>query len=263
VGGGFFGISGSTSVALSLEHFRSDGTRVATAAVQISEGPFWVGMGLVRLGATGTVAALLRGAFQDQGRVVLVDLTTGRARTIDLDNFSPLRSSNPNAMVTYQRAGVPGLAVNENQARRVLVIDPSTGTADSLDEGAVGSMHYHGLGYDPITGRFLVTDASSNVIWVRGERERGWSHLSAHPETAAPYAIAPFLRGGLLAAGWMAVSGTELTTEVSLVDPHAPRSLPGRLRIGVGPVASFQADSAGRLFAVLPWAGQIVRLDPR
>jgi hypothetical protein len=258
--GGFLGITGSPTVTLTLQRFLSDGTRVATSSIALTDAG-WLPVELVQLGSSSTVAALVR-TFEGAARVVLIDLSTARTRTIELTSLTQAETADPYAMVTYEHAGRTFIAVNDNQSSRVLLIDPSSGRAEALVQEQ--PMHFHSLGYDPVTGRFLVGDAGQQAIWARSQQESGWSHLNPHPELARPSAMAPYGQPGLLVAGWLSIgSDGSQTAEVSLIDPHAPRSLPGRLRVGIGPVASFRPDASGRLFAVLPWAGQILRLDPR
>jgi hypothetical protein len=258
--GGFFGISGSPTSTLTFERFRPDGTRVATAALALPHSSDRAAMNLLPLGRTGTVAALLRSVTSNQASIVLIEPAAGRVRELDLSVLTRVPLQDAYAMVVYARDGAPWLAVTDNMNDRVLMIDPAGQQGASID---APMMHVHGLGYDAGTGRFLVADASAHTIWVRSDHEPSWAHLTAHPESALPWALEPLESGGLLAAGWMEVESNQLTAAVSLVDPRAPRSLAGRVRIGTGPVASIRSDAQGRLFAVLSWAGQIVRLDPR
>lgn len=67
----------------------------------------------------------------------------------------------------------------------------------------------------------------------------------------------------LVVAGVSPAAAGTYDAVVTLFDTRAARFLPGTWTIGRGAVTRMITDASGRVWALLPWAGEVVRLTPR
>lgn len=80
------------------------------------------------------------------------------------------------------------------------------------------------------------------------------------PTSAQAWPAAPDV---LLVAGVSPGAAGDYDAVVTLFDTRTARFLPGTWTIGRGAVTRMIVDGSGRVWALLPWAGELVRLTPR
>jgi hypothetical protein len=268
MGGGLVAAAGSDeqSGAPTLTRFapNAQGALVATATITLGP-PTYAPLDLLRLPNTRTFVALLltetpTAAFY---RLAWADLAAGTQDSFDLQTFAAAgQPFGGKAIAAVSDHGRTLIAVGDNAAGRIVLLDPfAPAGARLVDEIPTASRpdgHLDGIGYS--NDRYVIIDLTSNLLWFT---QRGGSRpvfANSHPMSAYPTSLSR--DPGPLLAGWMTGSSSGWAAHATLVDPITPRVLPGWIPLGAGSVGRIRADANGRYFVLLPWAAEVVRLDP-
>lgn len=157
--------------------------------------------------------------------------------------------------------GPSSAAVMFSDARGLVWVDLGSFTAVErfgVDPTLVLTGALLSMTLDPTTGRLLMPGrTTADVLAV----DRARKVFNAWDLQRRPMAV--------VAAPWrdqMLVGGVTLDSVeavVSTFDPAAMRFGKDRFSLGHGPITRMRPDDAGRLWLLLPWAAQVVRLTPR
>lgn len=165
--------------------------------------------------------------------------------------------------------GTSSLAIAEEKYQRIDYFDVERRVfvgATALPTSPVAFRYdMTSLALAPGTRRLLATTPLdlASVRLVNGSRsvalvlpfERTLFPTSTHAWPGAPDV--------LVVAGVSPTAAGAYDAVITRFDTRAARFLPGTWTIGQGAVTRMVTDGSGRLWALLPWAGEVVRLTPR
>jgi hypothetical protein len=119
----------------------------------------------------------------------------------------------------------------------------------------------------------LVENAATQRIVVTAENRLYLASSSGLPQRLRPFqadglavlSVAPWPLDDkqVLVGGHVLSANGARRAVVTLLDVEAGRFLPEVFEIGDQSVTRIRTDAKGRLWALLPWSGQVVRLTPK
>lgn len=255
LGDGFVGVYGVSPP--SLARFDKNGRMLASVA--------FTGSGVAKLFTNSiavdhgppAVAAFITGSERPDNRrsfVVGVQLATMTIDPVLTKEYGP----NTRELASYQRGTFTALEDIDNV---MLFIDIRTGTARkngtlALINAGVGQLFQ-------TADKIFVVSMNGMAGGVFTFYENGDLKGRARPHSvyAEAWSIAPWPKD----PRWVLTGLTGFAGRdgyLALVDLEGPRFLPGVVPVGDGPAAigRFKQDVRGRLWAVLPWSAQVIRV---
>jgi hypothetical protein len=156
------------------------------------------------------------------------------------------------------------IAMNSDDARQVVWLDATSGAIEvqRLPNDATVYHDVYGLLTEHPAGRlFLFARGDANIYTVtRGMADVPSARAFERDIAALAGRSWPLDRQKIL------VLGTEISVWRALAvvfDPVAQRFLPGMIDLGHGVANRAVEDRSGRLWIVLPWSAEIVRITPK
>lgn len=245
-----FTVDGSTDHVLSLS-FSLLGGEVRTATIAAVDFENAIVTSALHLGPGRSVVAVVS-PLRGQGLLVFVD---DEGRRLSSARFSDVEFS---GLERYRE----GFVATESWGDSFVYFD---------EEGAI-------LGTVPVPERASRSlgapkvHAPSNHVTVPIARDvrqvaSMTPGLELHPKrllhyelAAAPTAIADWPPEPRLQVAGVTVDGPEPLSYLARLDPVAGHFLPGVLEVGPGPAAVMRTDPEGRVYVLLSWAAQLVRV---
>ncbi len=260
-GDGFVGVFHQAD-DLAIGRFSADGERIAAV-------PFGVGrdhspFGLTALPAQSAFVSFT-GSLPDRTRVQIgmFDAQTLAVRGL-CELHEPLR---PIDVVALDDGRI---AVSDDDGDKVAWIDPMTCEISTFASPGAGAF---GLGFlypGRAPGELIVTTDAGNSRGLHRIAPgrfpiRGAQFVGAPSGTAAVGLLVPHPgdRFRQLVAGIADPLGQRQATLAEFLIEDTPRVLPRTLEVGVGPLTAPSIDAKGRLWMLLPWSAEVVRLAPR
>lgn len=159
-----------------------------------------------------------------------------------------------------------GVAISDGARNGIRLLD-----GDLNDYGVVQLVSIRGnsndpgtLVLDPESGLLMIASTGTlSAIWVLDPRttEAVRGQGVAYERLAVPWAIAK-LRGTRMLAGLTARTDRR-EAFLALFEIEGAHFLPGMVKLGRGVVRGLLPDTRGNYFALLPWEGRLVRIEPR
>lgn len=116
----------------------------------------------------------------------------------------------------------------------------------------------------PATGEILVTGTPPPALFVLESMGPTRARAVIFERDAYPVTMAPWPAGDpVFVAGIEQETDGRWSSVGALFDPTRGRFLPGTWPLGNGVVGRIRVDDAGRLWLLLPWSGEVIRLTPR
>lgn len=203
------------------------------------------------------IAAFVVGNEKPDGRrsfVVGVDLATMTIDPVMTKQYGP----NTRELAFYARGTFSALEDIDNV---MLFIESKTGIARK--NGALALVNA-GVGqlFQTADKLFVVSmNGMAGGVFTFYENGDLKGRARPHSVYAEAWSIAPWPKNPRwVLAGLTAIEGRQ--GYLALVDLEGPRFLPGVVPAGDGPAAvgRFRGDAQGRLWAVLPWSAQVIRV---
>lgn len=188
--------------------------------------------------------------------------------TFDLPSLKPRRTSLK--FDHRARALMPvlpgGVAISDGARNGIRLLD-----GDLNDYGVVQLVSDRGnsndpgtLLLDPDSGLLMIASTGTlSALWVLDPRttEAVRGQGVAYEQPAVPWAIAK-LRGSRMLAG-LTARNDQRDALLGLFEVEGAHFLPGMVPIGHGVIRGLLPDTRGNYFALLPWEGRLVRIEPK
>jgi hypothetical protein len=134
-----------------------------------------------------------------------------------------------------------------------LTLTPPRGASD--DAAAV---YWHAP-----SARLVVTTTSKRAaLWTLDPQTRTTSRAFGYEAELVPWAVTQLPGSTDQVMVGVMVAPPSLQAAVARYSLSEQRFLPGLVSLGSGAVSRLEADSRGRVWALLPWNGQVVRIEP-
>lgn len=225
-----------------------------------------------------TGASLLGGSVLEARSqfVVLIDEVPPEAVdeliVVDLERFQVDRRIDPRAAPSYGRPrvarllGPDTLVYSDLALNAVVFVDLDSGEKEFVEliPSEFLGLNSYPMGLLALPERDLVLQTiAGTVSSVRVYSRSAFVAQARQFEVRADMAALEVVPGQpqlALAAMETGVEG-DRTASLSLFDLERFEFIPGRREVGLGPAGRIRADPDGSLWVLLPWSGQVVRVD--
>lgn len=134
-----------------------------------------------------------------------------------------------------------------------LTLTPPRGASD--DAGAV---YWH----EPSQRLVVSTTSKRAALWTLDPLSRTTSRAFGYEAELIPWAITAFPGSADQVMVGVMIAPPSFQAAVALYSISEQRFLPGLVSLGSGAVTKLETDAQGRVWALLPWAGQLARITP-
>lgn len=134
-----------------------------------------------------------------------------------------------------------------------LTLTPPRGASD--DAAAV---YWHA----PSARLVVSTTSKRAALWTLDPQTRTTSRAFGYEAELVPWAVTQLPGSADQVMVGVMVAPPSLQAAVALYSVSEQRFLPGLVSLGSGAVSRLETDPRGRVWALLPWTGQVVRIEP-